>query len=380
MSDSGGWDRPGPGGPPGDDSPAWRQPGWDQPGPYAGRPGPGRQWEPADTAPKPGTIPLRPLGVGELLDGSLQAIRRNPRSMLALPAVVGGVYGLVTGVVLAVAAPTLFNGRMFRTTSGQLTGAEAGRLGLSLLGLLPVAVLFGLATLAVTSVLTVVVARSALGERTTAGQAWRFARGRILPLVGLGIVLGVGAVLVVVIGTAVLVAAGLAIGQFTSGSARVVLVVLLVLVTLAAAVLFALVYLGRLGLAAVVLVLDGRFPDGDGRALGVFATIGRTWRLTRGHLWRTLGVLLLVQLIANVAAQLVQTPLSLIGLPLGVSGTAAHVGIPILSALTSVVSLVVVLPFTAAGTTLTYLDLRMRREGVDLELALAADRTRGLPG
>ncbi len=398
MSDSGGWDRPGPDGPPagGPDQPRRSQPGWDEPGrqqppgqpsgweqPGWGQPGPagappGRPWEPADTAPKPGTIPLRPLGIGELLDGSLQAIRRNPRPMLLLPAVVGAVYGLATGIVLAVAAPTLFQGGLFDSGSGQLTEADASRLGLAVLGLLPVVILFGLATLAVTAVLTVVVARSALGDRTTAGEAWRFSRGRVLPLVGLGIVLGVAAAVAFSVGIALLVALGVAIAELTTGAARVVLFVLLVLVALAAVVLFALVYVGRLGLASVVLVLDGRFPDATGRPLGVFAAIARTWRLTRGHLWRTLGVLLLVQLIAGVAAQLVQTPLSLLGGPLGLSDTAAQVGLPILSALTSVVGLVVALPFTAAGTTLTYLDLRMRREGLDLELALAADAARGL--
>lgn len=395
VSDSGGWQRPGSGGPPqaplpGSDPtagppgpPPGRPPGppagWDQPG--AGgwdQPGAGGQWEPADTAPKPGTIPLRPLGVGELLDGSLQAIRRNPKPMLALPAVVGAVYGLATGALLSRTAPTLLN--PFRSGSIGLTDAQSGRLALDGLGLAPVVVLFGLATLAVTAVLTVVVARSALGDRTTARQAWRLARGRVLPLIGLGLVLGVAASIALAVGIAVLVALGFAVVASTSGGAQVVLLVVVVLLGLAAVVLFALVYVGRLGLTPVVLVLDGWFPGSTGRPIGLFAAIARTWRLTRGHLWRTLGILLLVQLIASVAAQLIQVPLGLIGIPLGASGTAARVGMPILTALTSVVGLVISLPFTAAGTTLTYLDLRMRREGLDLELALGADAARRRPG
>jgi len=386
VSDSGGWQRPGSGGPPqaplpGSDptaGPPGPPAGWDQPG--AGgwdQPGAGGQWEPADTAPKPGTIPLRPLGVGELLDGSLQAIRRNPKPMLALPAVVGAVYGLATGALLSRTAPTLLN--PFRSGSG-LTDAQSGRLALDGLRLAPVVVLFGLATLAVTAVLTVVVARSALGDRTTARQAWRLARGRVLPLIGLGLVLGVAASIALAVGIAVLVALGFAVVASTSGGAQVVLLVVVVLLGLAAVVLFALVYVGRLGLTPVVLVLDGWFPGSTGRPIGLFAAIARTWRLTRGHLWRTLGILLLVQLIASVAAQLIQVPLGLIGIPLGASGTAARVGMPILTALTSVVGLVISLPFTAAGTTLTYLDLRMRREGLDLELALGADAACRRPG
>ena len=39
-------------------------------------------------APKPGVIPLRPLGVGEILDGAISYIRANPGVTLGLSAVV----------------------------------------------------------------------------------------------------------------------------------------------------------------------------------------------------------------------------------------------------------------------------------------------------
>ena len=57
----------------------------------------------AMAAPKPGIIPLRPLSVGEILDGTFTTIRRHPKATLGLsaavacaqqgadPAVAGGV-------------------------------------------------------------------------------------------------------------------------------------------------------------------------------------------------------------------------------------------------------------------------------------------------
>ena len=39
-------------------------------------------WVPPPQAPKPGVIPLRPLGVAELLDGAITAIRRYPKAIL----------------------------------------------------------------------------------------------------------------------------------------------------------------------------------------------------------------------------------------------------------------------------------------------------------
>src|SRR3984885_11885612 len=69
--------------------PYGQQPGYGQQ-PY-GQPGyglpqyggsPYGQWTPP--APKPGVIPLRPLSVGEILDGAFTAVRRNPKATLGL--------------------------------------------------------------------------------------------------------------------------------------------------------------------------------------------------------------------------------------------------------------------------------------------------------
>jgi hypothetical protein len=49
-------------------------------------------WQP----PKPGVIPLRPLGVGEILDGAISTIRANPRLMLGLSALVAVVTQVIT--------------------------------------------------------------------------------------------------------------------------------------------------------------------------------------------------------------------------------------------------------------------------------------------
>ena len=56
-------------------------------------------WAPPPQAPKPGVIPLRPIGVGEILDGSFTSIRRNPKATLGIAAVVLTISGIITTIL-----------------------------------------------------------------------------------------------------------------------------------------------------------------------------------------------------------------------------------------------------------------------------------------
>src|SRR6516225_8193246 len=96
--------QPGPGyGPPGSGQPGYGQtgygqgygqPGYGQPGygPGTGQPG----WAPPPAAPKPGVIPLRPIAVGEILDGAFTSIRRNPKATIGIAAIVLTVSAVIT--------------------------------------------------------------------------------------------------------------------------------------------------------------------------------------------------------------------------------------------------------------------------------------------
>ena len=46
-------------------------------------------------APKPGVIPLRPMAVGEILDGAFTSIRRNPKAILGMAAVVMTISAII---------------------------------------------------------------------------------------------------------------------------------------------------------------------------------------------------------------------------------------------------------------------------------------------
>src|SRR5437588_7746932 len=114
MSESSGWTSPGtssggpgqPGTPPGwsaQQPPAAPPSGWGQAG-FAQPPGWGQAgWgQPRPPEVKPGVVPLRPLGVGEILDGAISCMRSYPRPMLGLSAIVA-----VAAQIIMVAAQWL---------------------------------------------------------------------------------------------------------------------------------------------------------------------------------------------------------------------------------------------------------------------------------
>jgi membrane-anchored glycerophosphoryl diester phosphodiesterase (GDPDase) len=110
--------------------------------------------------------------------------------------------------------------------------------------------------------------------------------------------------------------------------------------------------------------------------LSIRQSIRRSWSLTGGFFWRTLGVLWLIALIVNVVAQIVATPLSLlfsvvISLIDPNASFEAYIPAGILYILTILISLVfgaVAAVVQSAAVALVYIDLRMRKEGLDLEL------------
>jgi hypothetical protein len=89
----------------------------------------------------------------------------------------------------------------------------------------------------------------------------------------------------------------------------------------------------------------------------------RSFRLVRGFWWRTCGIFLLGFLFAGVLSSIVQ------GIVLGVSfaadSTAAEF---VLTSIGGILGSLISTPLTAAFITVLYVDLRVRKEGFDLQL------------
>jgi hypothetical protein len=109
------------------------------------------------------------------------------------------------------------------------------------------------------------------------------------------------------------------------------------------------------------------------------AAVPRAWRLTRGGFWRVLGIRLLVSVMVGFAQGLLMLPLNLLIeftiallLPDGATDDAARTALIVTTLVSQIVGAFITaigVVLTTATTGLLYVDLRMRREGLDLELA-----------
>lgn len=332
--------------------------GYGQPGPGTGYPPPPGGWMPPQ-APKPGVIPLRPIGVGEILDGAFTSIRRNPRATLGIAAVVLTVSGIITTCleVLLFSQLNVSIGTGQAPTEAQLVNA----LAVAIPSLLTALVLAFIVQIVLTGLLTVVIGRSVLGERITAGQAWRTARPRLPALLGATVL-----VALVIIGPWVVLGVLLAV-LGAAGAPAAPLVLLGVVGGIAAFVLDIWCWT-MFSMTAAAVVLERQRPA---------QALARSGRLVRGSFWRVFGILLLAGLIVVVASTVLRLPFGVVSAVVSPhSGSLAQSLRPataglVIGAIGSIVAGAITQPISAGVTVLLYVDLRMRREGLDLVLQTA---------
>jgi hypothetical protein len=366
-----GWSDPGYGQQPGQPPPApqpaapGQQWGWGHnEAPGAGQQtgwgtGPQAAWQP----PKPGVIPLRPLGVGEILDGAISTIRAKPRLMLGLSAFVAVLTQIVTvpisWILLHDAGDRAFS---FGSSNGTQSAQDVAVTVSSLVASATQTCITLVATLLLTGVLTVVLSRAVLGQEIDAKQAWEQARPRLLRLFGVTVLVFV----IVAVSGVVLLGPGIVLALV---GAPDVAIGLALVVGVPLFFCFALYLYVAFALAPAIVVLEKQ---------PVVASLRRSRRLVKGAWWRTFGILLLVNIIAGIVGNIFSGIFLFAAYIAGGAGTGFDHFNPytlaplIISGVGAVIGAAITWPFTAVASALIYIDRRMRREGLDLELSRAA--------
>lgn len=315
---------------------------------------------------KPGIIPLRPLSIGDIYQGAFAAIKTNARTMFGFTAALLGV-ALVISVginyaIINLALPSYINADSpYASALGGAFGAFS-QLGGTLLQ--------GLATVLLSGLIVVAVSRSVLGRVASSKEVWERTKSKFLPLIGLNIITSIISGLMIIIGIILffVLLAGVAASAETETELfqdlGITLVGILILVVAGAIVGS---YLSiKFSVAPPAMVLEN---------LGVFAAIGRSWSLTRGNFWRLFGINILTNIIISMVGGVFVSITSVIGAfstVVASSSTNDFMGALsitfIIYMVMTAISLLITLPFSSSVNALLYIDLRMRKEGLDVEL------------
>ncbi|MFG2295243.1 hypothetical protein [Streptomyces sp. NPDC048603] len=333
-----------------------RQPGtgW---GPYGSRPGqapygpPGGGWGKPPAA-KPGVIPLRPLGLGEILDGAVTTMRTHWRSVLPITLVVAVLIELISITLQR----TVLSEYLVVPDESATPEEALEALGDTMVVSMADSFIQLVGSVVVTALLMMIFSRAVLGRPSSIGDAWREARPHLLRLAGLTLLLIVGALaiaLVLMLPGALVDSAGL-----------------VALGAIGALVLIAWLWV-KFALAAPALMLERG---------GVIPSLRRSAKLVRGAWWRIFGISILTSIITGFVAMIIVSAFAVVGSLFtdeGVSGFVEGTSVDswpflIISGIGAVIALTIVMPMQAGVTALLYIDQRIRREALDLELARAA--------
>lgn len=287
------------------------------------------------------------MNLGDLLGGAIGILRFNPKASIGLTAIV-----MVVGFALSVPVALLAT-RASRFSYGDDVGA--------LLGVSGVLGLPSLLTIMITTpMLSRVTYEAILGNKVTINQAWVRVRPRMWNYVAATLLAGV---ITFAVSAATVAVLNLAL---SGGGYASTLIMLFLFTLLGSAVALALTV--KLNLYPAAIVLD---------AQNWWRAFGRSWQLTNGYFWANLGRIVVASIMVSVLAWVFQVPVNFLAGLVGIAWTNTSAQILVIFgayAITQLLSLMIIMPFLVAFSTLLWTDMKIRKEGFDLTLMEQADR------
>ncbi len=315
-----------------------------------------------------GGEPLRPWLPADLLDNAARTISENKAIMLGLPVLAGIALAAVQAGLTQLTVPGGI---------GALFGEDdpLEQAGAALLLMYGVQlVLFAVVSSMLAGIIALAAVRSQLGRRLGPRELLRLVRPALPALAAVGLLQSLSFVVLLAGWGLSVFGIGLGADAAISSDAAGLVSVLLILVGAVLVIIFGI----RLVLAGTVVLMEGKHAPDIGlyvpARVGVFGSLKRSWYLVKGRFWRVFGVLLFGGVVVNIVSYALQFGVTTLVLTLGAwvdssGGDAALiVGIAVAAAagVATVATLIASLAFMSAVQALIYLDLRVRREGLDL--------------
>lgn len=313
---------------------------------------------------QPGIIPLRPLSLGDIYNGAFAALRQAPAVMFGLVLAIWAVLGVLTALFINFFFPDL---NTFLLASNDTTNAEemfdellSFTESTMVVGLIS-AVLESFVVFLTIAICVAGIAPLVLGRRPTVADVWDSLKNHIGGIFLYALLLLVFSIMVIALGLVPL--SGLFLGAISDLGFSLTLL-FLTFITLTGAFIVSLWIYIKLVFAIPTAVIED---------ISMVKALRRSWSLTKGSFWKILGIIVLTYLIIAVVNGSLSTVVGLL-----TSGIAFFsedlMLIVVISSVFSTIITGLIMPFFGAVLGLLYVDTRIRREGLAVNLLRATQQ------
>ena len=318
---------------------------------------------------------LRPRDVAGILDQSFRLYRKHFLTFLSITAVVFVPVQLIVQVL-----SVLLQGDQSAYTESVLSSSSSTSFDYSTMGefyttffiatgvVIVIALVGTFIEQLAHGALTSAVAESYLEKPVGFASAWGEALKRIGPLLG---AVGLQLLILLALASPIILLFVLGFGVFfsdlgnlesgtSSGAAGGALGLICgaYCLLIPAFILGAYIFI-RLSLVAPAIMIEN---------LGPRQALRRSWRLVEGYWWRTFGILLIVGILSIIVGAGPAALITAIGIAL--TGDLSNIWVNIVAAVVTVATGAIFIPIQLTATALYYFDLRVRKEGYDMEAAM----------
>lgn len=285
---------------------------------------------------------LRPMGIADILDETVELYKSNFVLLVGIAAFLYVPYFLLSAFIQE---PKNTNPGRLEDIIPYLASVVVMLLFYAIVG--PI----------VTGALTYAISERYLGRAITIGDCYKYMiqKSLFLSLIGANVLAGLAA-----LGSLLLPIFLGGLGAFlcTQGGMALGGGILVIMIALASVALPIFVY-GRLLLVSPTFVIEQP---------GIMGALNRSWALMYANVLKGLALTFIVGIIISIIQGVIVGPLMLLTIPAAMNHTEPSIFVTILYSLLSTIASTLMYPLTSIVVILLYYDIRIRREGFDLEL------------
>ncbi|MDQ4142615.1 MAG: hypothetical protein M3198_02550, partial [Actinomycetota bacterium] len=295
-------------------------------------------------------VQMRPLNFGEILDVSIKIFTRNAATLLKLVALIIIPVQVVSALILASTMPDVndASGSFFAPTPTQPASIDEGAIFREVAGFLVTIIIGFIGTSLATAATYKAVGDAYLGGKPGWRESMSFGLRRLHSVIWVTLLTALFAGLILA-GVGIAVVGTAAIAGEAGG------IILGILAFFAAIPLLVWLYFSW-SVSVPALLTEGRRGT---------QALRRSFGLVRGRWWFVFGVQVVASLVATVVSFMITAvPQAVL---IGTLGDSPFAFL-ILQALATSVAAILTTPFVSAVAVVIYFDLRVRKEGFDLQL------------